>query len=125
MIFGTKEKKLDTHEITTKMLSLIINDQSLSLPVYLPQIKSEDQAAEIGLGPLVYIWNEDRTKGTFSVSVNGQTVAHLLESIVHRKHSQFNEIRDEIMSVLSKTSQAMIINYCEESGAFPSEIFGT
>ena len=54
------------------------------MPVYLPGIRSEAECDELGLWPLIYIWNVDRVAGTFSLSVNGKAIAYLLEPFVPR-----------------------------------------
>ncbi|EPO0667257.1 TPA: hypothetical protein ACNO4N_005738 [Salmonella enterica subsp. enterica serovar Newport] len=66
--------------ITAKQfIALTLSDEKLSMPVYLPGIRNEDDCENIGLGPLIYIWNVDRAAGTFSLSVNGNAIGHLLE----------------------------------------------
>lgn len=119
-----KQEKLDAHQIVASLLSFIINDEALSVPVYLEEIKSEQDADALGLTPAVYVWNENRDTGSFTVSVNGKTIGHLLEGVVPREHSQFNAIRDEVMVALSISSKATIVSICERLGAFPSDIFG-
>ncbi|MGS6422593.1 hypothetical protein ACVGW9_02750, partial [Enterobacter hormaechei] len=59
-----------------------MSDENLSIPVYLPGIRSEAECDEEGLWPLIYISNVDDTVGTFSLSVNAKAIAHLLEPFV-------------------------------------------
>ncbi|WP_410012753.1 hypothetical protein [Sodalis sp. C49] len=90
-MFGFFRKKRPETEpgqgssITAKQfIALTLSDEKLSMPVYLPGIRNEDDCEDIGLGPLIYIWNVDRAAGTFSLSVNGKAIAHLLEPFVPR-----------------------------------------
>ncbi|WP_254665187.1 hypothetical protein [Enterobacter sp. ku-bf2] len=62
-----------------QFIALTLSDEKLSMPVYLPGLRSEAECDELGLWPLIYIWNVDRTSGTFSLSDNGKAIAHLLE----------------------------------------------
>ncbi len=123
MFFRKKKPAVDEHKIVSSLLSLIINDQVLSNPVYLEEIKTENDGDALGIAPLVYIWNENREAGTFSVSVNGKAVAHLLESFVPRKHKGFTKMRDEAMLALSKTSKETIVSLCGQLGVYPSQLF--
>jgi hypothetical protein len=100
-----KEEKIDTHAIVSSFLSFISNNSKLSKPLYLKQIQSETDVNSLELTPLIYVWNENRKTGSFTVSVNGKTVDYLLEGIVSKEHSQFNAIRDEAISALSKLLQ--------------------
>ena len=129
-LFGSKKKshqeeKLDNHNIASSLFAYIINDNKLALPVYLDSIKSEEDANSLGFYPFIYIWNENRSAGSFTVSVNANAIGLLLEETVPREHSQFTAIRDEVMLVLLKTSQETVISICEEQGAPPSIIFNS
>lgn len=81
-----------------QFIALTLSDEKLSMPVYLPGIRSKAECDELGLWPLIYIWNVDRAAGTFSLSVNGKVIAHLLEPFVPREDPAYVEIRDEAMS---------------------------
>jgi len=91
--------------VDLSFLSFISNNSKLSKPLYLKQIQSETDVNSLELTPLIYVWNENRKTGLFTVSVNGKTVDYLLEGIVSKEHSQFNAIRDEAISALSKLLQ--------------------
>ena len=68
-----------------QFIALTLSDEKLTMPVYLPGISSETECEGLGLWPLIYIWNVDRAVGTFSLSVNGKAMAHLLEPFVPRE----------------------------------------
>ena len=123
MFFKKKEKELDKHQIVSSLLSYIINDKKLSYPLYLHEITCEEDAENLGLYPIVYVWNENREAGSFSISINGKAVGHLLEAVVPREHSQFNTIRDETMLALSKAANESVVSTCEAAGLYPSDLF--
>lgn len=79
------------------------------MPVYRPGIRSEGECDELGLWPLIYIGNVDRAAGTFTLSVNGKAIAHLLEPFVLREDPAYLEIRDEAMKVISETSTRSVL----------------
>ncbi len=122
-MFKTKEEKINSHELVSNLLSYIIHDEMLSTPVYLSEVKTFEDAHSIGVAPVIYIWNEDRDIGSYTVSVNGDAVAHLLEGALPRKHSQFNTVRDEVIAALTRMVSATIASVCENTGAFPSDLF--
>ncbi|EID3015170.1 hypothetical protein LB105_005163 [Salmonella enterica] len=96
--------------ITAKQfIALTLSDEKLSMPVYLPGIRNEDDCENIGLGPLIYIWNVDRAVGTFSLSVNGNAIGHLLEPFVPRDNPAYVEIRDEAMKVIAEVSTQSVL----------------
>ncbi|EAA2596679.1 hypothetical protein DNM18_25520 [Salmonella enterica subsp. enterica] len=96
--------------ITAKQfIILTLSDEKLSMPVYLPGIRNEDDCENIGLGPLIYIWNVDRAVGTFSLSVNGNAIGHLLEPFVPRDNPAYVEIRDEAMKVIAEVSTQSVL----------------
>lgn len=121
--FKKKEERVDAQAIVQFMLQNIYDNENLHVPRYLPDVKSEADADELGIAPVVYVWNEDRAKGSFNVSVNGNAIAHLLEGLIPRTHSQFNEIRDQVAQVLSESSRSSVVKVCESAGKYPSEIF--
>lgn len=86
--FRKKRSETETRQdssITAKQfIALTLSDGKLSMPTYIPGIRNESDCEDIGLGPLIYIWNVDRAAGTFSLSVNGKAIAHLLEPYVPR-----------------------------------------
>ncbi|MGB2682538.1 MAG: hypothetical protein WBE39_14615 [Candidatus Competibacter sp.] len=123
MFFRKKPDRLDAPALVSQILALIASDETLSRPLYLSEIKSEKDTESLGLGPLIYIWNENRAAGSFSVSVNGKTVGHLLEAVVPRSHPEFGAMRDEIMGHLAESSRQAVIALCKRLGAYPSEVF--
>ena len=109
--------------VVKSLLSFILNNDKLSMPVYLSHIHSETDAEEIGMYPVIYIWNESKEKGSFSVSVNTKPIAHLLEGQIPRSHRNFEEIRDKVAQNLSEVLEASIISTCQRLGAYPSDVF--
>ncbi|HBI6864227.1 TPA: hypothetical protein K8E22_003913 [Enterobacter cloacae] len=106
-----------------EFIALTLSDEKLSMPVYLPGIRSEAECDDLGLWPLIYIWNVDRTAGTFSLSVNGKAIAHLLEPFVSREDPAYVEIRDEAMKVISETSMQSVMAMVEKTGLMPDVLF--
>ncbi|MBD9721515.1 hypothetical protein IB240_24255 [Raoultella sp. RLT01] len=110
--------------ITAKQfIALTLSDEKLSMPVYLPGIRNEDDCENIGLGPLIYIWNLGRTAGTFSLSVNGNAIGHLLETFVPRDNPAYVEIRDEAMKVIAEVSTQSVLTTIEKTGLMPDILF--
>lgn len=106
-----------------QFIALTLSDEKLSMPVYLPGIRSEAECDEMGLWPLIYIWNVDRATGTFSLSVNGKAIAHLLEPLVPREDPAYVEIRDEAMKVISESSTRSVLATVEKTGLMPDVLF--
>jgi len=123
MLFKRSEKNIDKDELVKSLVAYIFNDQKLSMPVYLNEIQSEQDADSLGLYPVIYIWNECRDTGSFSVSINTKPIAHLLEGHIPRSHSNFNQVRDKVASILSNVSQSTVISTCQKVGAYPSDVF--
>jgi hypothetical protein len=116
----TKEEK----EIVQTLLSAIFQHETLSKPVYCGHIKSEEDAQRLSSElPLVYVWNEDRHRGSFSVSVNDSIVGSILEQKVARNSPAFQRIRDEAIRVLSSASSESVAATCQKLGALPSVLF--
>jgi len=106
-----------------QFIALTLSDEKLSMPVYLPGIRSEAECDELGLWPLIYIWNVDRSAGTFSLSVNGKAIAHLLEPFVPREDLAYVEIRDEAMKIISEASTRSVLAMVEKTGLMPDVLF--
>ena len=117
------EDYLDTHEYAGSLLSFIMNDKNLYLPVYVHGMSCEADGNLLGLYPLIYVWNENQDKGTYTVSINGRVVGHLLEGAVPREHSSFCAIRDEVMSALVQSASNSVASVCKASKKLPSDIF--
>lgn len=118
---SNNEKK---NPIVSIILTLIMNDEKLFKPFYLKELKTEADSEMKDDLPLVYLWNEDYTNGTFSLSVNGRIIGKMLESYCIRSDPQFVQIRDEIIKVISETSKQTVVSICSKLGKSPSEIFG-
>ena len=129
-MFGFFKKKKPNAEpgqgprLTAKQfIALTLSDEKLSMPVYLPGIRSEAECDELGLWPLIYIWKVDHATGTFSLSVNGKAIAYLLEPFVAREDPAYVEIRDEAMKVLSEASTRSVLAMIEKTGLMPDVLF--
>lgn len=110
---GVNKQIKSNKEIVEALLSLIINDDYLSVPIYIHGISCEEQAQAFGtLYPLQYVWNEYQTDAGhlgFSFSINGAVVGSMLEQLVPRTNSSFTAIRDEVMSVLSDVGKQTLL----------------
>ncbi|HDR2710281.1 TPA: hypothetical protein QCJ50_004628 [Enterobacter mori] len=106
-----------------QFIALTPSDEKLSIPVYLPGIRSEAECNELGLWPLIYIWKVDHATGTFSLSVNGKAIAYLLEPFVAREDPAYVEIRDEAMKVISEASTQSVLAMVEKTGLMPDVLF--
>ncbi len=112
--------------IMMTVASEILSDRALCFPWYRPEIRSEAQAkaAEASL-PLLYSWNEVVQGGqlrSFTVSVNGGKLAAMLQRYLPRTHPEFVATRDELMRLLNKAQNAMMVKMCREFQAPPSRI---
>lgn len=116
-------------ELSTIMMTVaseVLGDRALCFPWYRPEIRSEAQAqAATANLPLLYSWNEvvlDGQLRSFTVSVNGSRLAALLQRHLPRTHPDFVATRDELMRVLNKAQNAMMLKLCSEFQAPPSRI---
>ncbi len=120
---GNEKSKEEKDPIVLKCLSIILNDEILFKPVYLKELKTEEEAEIIDELPLVYLWNEDINNGTFSLSINGRIIGRMLESYCSRNDPKFVPRRDEITNVLSDVSKKSVVNICSRLRISPSKIF--
>ncbi|EOT1171997.1 hypothetical protein ACNKCP_003175 [Cronobacter dublinensis] len=65
----------------------------------------------------------DRTGGTFSLSVNGKAIAHLLEPFVPREDPAYVQIRDEAMKVIAEASTQSVLATIKKTGLMPDVLF--
>lgn len=100
----------------------VLNSADLHRPVYRPDIKSEAQTTTTPL-PLAYVWNEDRTRGSFTVSINGRIVGRLLEERLPRSDPRFTMVRDYLISMLGKVINGSVVDSCTHFRAMPSALF--
>lgn len=117
-------KDINSQDVARQLLTEISNDPMLCTPVYLENIATEHDVDAQEDAPLVYLWNEDRETGGFSLSVNGKLVEERLEKLVPRDHDQFELIRDGVINAIAQTAQSSVVKTCEQLGAYPSDIFG-
>jgi hypothetical protein len=122
--FGPKQETRNglVETMTQAFITLAaeVDDGKLLKPVYISWIKTEKDAETNSPLPLIYLWNEDPQAGTFTVTVNGRQVASLLETLLPREHAEFVATRDNIMTVLAKSSTAAVVAACERTGLLPS-----
>ena len=119
------DKKLNGNKkIVELLLSTVINDEYLSVPIYVHGINCEEHAHAFGsLYPLQYVWNEHTTDAGhfgFSFSINGSAIGSILEQIIPRTNSDFTVIRDEVMS---REGKKTIVAMVEKLLLPPSELF--
>jgi hypothetical protein len=124
MVFGIFRKKINPKKITQQIIVFILNNEYLSKPQFVPHLSNEAGAERLGENlPLIFIWNENRISGTFSVSINGPLIGQMVEKFLNRKHPQFNETRDLIMRDLSAIAEGSIVETCNKLQVCPSDIF--
>lgn len=113
-------------KIIEMLLSIIFSDEYLSTPIYLHGFVDEDQSRNFGtLYPLKYVWNENLTEGgqlKFNFSVNGAVVGSMLEKMISRQSSEFEKIRDTIISLLCENGKKALIGTIEQLQLPPSKI---
>lgn len=117
--------EVNNQEVARELLTEISNDPELCTPVYFENISIEHEVEEQEDAPLVYLWNEDRQTGGFSLSVNGKLVEERLEKLVPRDHEQFELILDGVINAIAQTAQSSVVKTCEQLDAYPSDIFST
>lgn len=114
----------NAEKITPRQFAaLLLNDERLMMPVYLPEICNESDGDNLGVGPLVYIWNVDYAARSFSLSVNGKCVSHLLKTFIAREDAEFEVIRDETMRIISDLSLRSVQTTIQETGVMPDVLF--
>lgn len=120
---GSIEDQEEIEKVFNEIWNYVFNSRELSTPVYLPQIKTEKDAESMENLPFVYIWNENREAGSFSLSINGGILGGLIEEYVTRETSDFYVFQEMLMEQFSKVFQESVIGLCQKHGRFPSEIF--
>ena len=120
---GSIEDRAETGAVFTEIWNYVFNNQELSTPVYLSQIKTERDVEHISNLPFVYIWNENKEIGSFSISINGGILGGLIEKYVTRETSDFYVFQEMLMEKFSKVFQESVISLCQKQNSFPSEIF--
>ena len=105
------------------ILEAVLNTAELHQPVYRSDIKTEAQADAAPDLPLVYIWNENLVRGSFSVSVNGRVIGAILERQLPRTDAAFTEVRDYILDAVRRASRDSVVATCQRRRCGPSKIF--
>jgi hypothetical protein len=123
---ATDEHAKSNNEIVKNLLSYIMSDEYLSVPIYLQGMSCEEQAQAFGtLYPLQYAWNEHQTDDgllEFSFSINGAVVGSMLEQIIPRENTNFTAIRDEIINTTSDAGRKSLVNMAEKYLLPPSQL---
>ncbi|ODU01543.1 MAG: hypothetical protein ABS79_01495 [Planctomycetes bacterium SCN 63-9] len=90
----------------------------------LSRVKTEADAEELA-DELSQIddWNEDPSRGSCSISVNGAVVAAALTDLLPRTDPRFAAVRDRILAVLKEVAVATVLKTCETLQALPSQLF--
>lgn len=117
-----RQKKINVEEVATSLLAYLVKT-NLGYPVYVDEFHFEEDCQQIGLFPVVYVWSNFREGGNYSVSVNGNAIAHLLEAVVPRNHPKFNIIRDKVLRDLSQTSSKTVAEMCGKFNMSPKVLF--
>jgi hypothetical protein len=120
---GSIEDEAEMVAVFTEILNYVYNNRELSTPVYLPQIKTERDIEYVENLPFVYIWNENKEIGSFSVSINGGVLGSLIENYVTRETPDFYAFQEMLMEKLSEVFKESVIGLCQNQKKFPSEIF--
>lgn len=111
-------------DIIQNVASIIFGDVGLSQPLFAPKISTESQAEDTSKSlPLIYIWNENSTVGSYSISLNTPIVSSILELFMARNHEDFNEIRDYLAETFRDISIESIRQTCEHVSLPPSVVF--
>lgn len=110
--------------LAQSLLVAIIGNNKLSTPVYCPEVKSEaDAEAMAGKLPMIYIWNEDRRVGSYTVTINGKYIGSVLEKKVPRTDESFVRIRDAVLYQLREIATKNINATCSMLKIMPSIAF--
>ena len=111
-------------ELVRTVMQALFSDVVLSQPLYCPEIKSEEggERASDTL-PLIYIWNENPSVGSCSISINGPIVGQTLEHFLARSDPSFIVIRNQILTTVREVAISSISNTCEKLGVLPSVAF--
>ncbi len=121
--FKRKKNEVHTETILKQFIAMTLSDETLSMPVHLPEIQNEADTDNLGIGPLIYIWNVDHAAGTYRLSVNGKAVGYLLEPLIPRSDPSFAEVRDRAMHVILELSKSSVSAAVEKTGVMPDLLF--
>lgn len=111
-------------ELIKTTLAALLKDVAISQPLYCPEIKSEhDGECASDTLPLIYIWNEDPSRGSCSISINGPIVGQALEHFLPRSDENFAGVKDQITAIVKEVAITSISNTCEKLGVLPSRAF--
>jgi hypothetical protein len=112
------------NRVVSEILSLIINDTQLSLPVFIEEIETEKDASNYDRKlPLIFISNNKQDNGSFNLFVNQIMLGGISELFCDIDNPNFYEIRDEALSVISSTSRDLVSEICGKTEKIPSELF--
>jgi hypothetical protein len=110
--------------IAASILDGVMRFPELHTPFYCDDIKSEmqGQAAAEDL-PLVYLWNENLTRGSYSLSINDGILGFLLETQLPRTDPDFNRVREYLSDTLATAMTNTVNKTCARYNAPPSRLF--
>ena len=112
------------NDLIKTVIAALFRDVAISQPLYCPDLKTEhDGELASDTLPLVYIWNEDSSQGTCSISINGPIVGQALEHFLPRSDASFAGVRDQILATVKEVAITSISNTCEKLGVLPSRAF--
>lgn len=112
-------------DIVKNIISRLMSNMKTSFPYYRSDIHTEHQANKAQDLPLVYIWGETvdaNGNSGFSLSVNGNIVGRMLEEYIPRSHTEFADIRDHIMGLISRMQRDVVISMCQQFKCTPRQI---
>lgn len=112
-----------TDEQLAGMLVTDFMNQGIAEPQFCAFLRTEaDIRGNENRIPLVYVWNENRQKGSFTVSVNGAKVAQFLEAQISRDNPRFSRVRDMAINVMAEAANNTLLKVCQKARMFPSQL---
>lgn len=122
--FARNPSDEEIEPILFALMRRIEEDEDLLLPRSIVGRLGGDEIAErIGVTPMIYAWNEDYVRKTFSLSVNGKAIAHVLEGIIPRTDPRFAPARAAASARIAAQARAAAAKSCVATGLMPSQVF--
>jgi hypothetical protein len=126
--FGKSRNNINRHQkkdpLVSEILSLILSDKKLVKPIYVEEVKTEQECNSYPHQlPLVHVWNDKQQNECVRISFNGKIIGGIVELFCERNDPNFIKIRDEVLLAFSKVSRELISEILHETGASPREIF--
>lgn len=108
----------DNDPVVAQFLTNILSGDVMSIPEYRADIRTEDDVRNCRDLPLICMWNVDRRKRTFFISVNTKIMSILLESVCNRNDPKFNDRLNRVVEILSDVSRWRFVNISEYPNDF-------